>query len=431
MLKKLLLGSILGFMFIHMAFNEFKIIDIPPLKGYIYKPEKVELNDRSWFSGEYQLHQEDYMTSMFGFRSLYVRFHNQLGFLLFKKVYANGVVLGKENYLYEQKYIDSYKGKDFLGLDSIDLKVKQMKLVSDGLAKVGKQLVIVFAPSKASFYPEFIPDSFKKINDSTNYKFFSKGVKAAGLNVIDFNKWFIENKYRSKYPLYPKYANHWSNYGAVLAADSLINYIQYLRNIDLPNISYDTVDMKQPFGIDYDIADGMNLFVRFKSVNMAYPRIHFENDEKKIRPAVLVIGDSFYWNMYGFGISKSFKDDHFWYYNEQVYPETAKEELLTSDIDITNEIEKHDVFIVMATESNLSSIGWGFFENLQNFFTGSWEVRVNALNLSKKLKQMKKDIQTDNAWMEQIRQKATARNISVDSMLTIDAQWLMENQAKK
>ncbi len=423
--KKILLGMTFVIMFIHVIYNDFNFIKIPPLKGYVYVPEKPLLNDSTWFSGEYQLHQEDYVNSNFGFRSLYVRLNNQMDFCFFKKVNANGVVLGKENYLYEEKYIQTYRGQDFMGLDSIDLLVTQIKFVSECLAKRGKQLMIIFAPSKASFYPEYIPDSYPKINDSTNYKFLSSAIKQTSLNVIDFNKWFVDNKYKSKYPLYPKYANHWSNYGAVLAADSIINYIQHLRNIDMPNLIYDKIDMKQPFGIDYDIADGMNLITRLKSVDMAYPRISTEDARNKIKPNVLVVSDSFYWGMYYFGIANSFSNEHFWYYNEQVYPESNKYSLLVDELDIEKEINAHDVFIVMATEHTLSTIGWGFLENMENYFS-SKPKKIKVLTPAEQLLEKKNAIMGDKKWMEQITQKASDRNISVDSMVTIDAVWLLE-----
>lgn len=423
--KKLLLAITFVIMFIHMIYNNFNFIKIPTLKGDVRIPEKPIFNNSNWFSGDYQIKQEEYMNCMFGFRSLYVRLNNQIDFSFFKKINANGVVLGKENYLYEEKYIQAYYGQDFMGLDSINHILEQLKFVSDRLAKRGKQLIVIFAPSKASFYPEYIPDTFSKVNDSTNYKFLSSAAIQASLNVIDFNKWFIKNKNRSRYPLYPKYANHWSNYGAVLAADSIINYIQYLKNMDMPNLIYNKVDMKQPFGIDYDIANGMNLLLKFKSSDMAYARISTETSKNKNRPAVLVVSDSFYWDMYYFGISKSFKNDHFWYYNAEVYPESHKNKTLVKNLNLAEQIDKHDVFIVMATESSLPKIGWGFFERMEDFFNGK-QKNEKPLTASEKLQETKQAIMGDKNWMEQIKQKALKRNVTVDSMLTIDAIWLLE-----
>ena len=421
-LKKVLVVMTFVIMFIHLVYNNFNFIKIPALKGYTSVPEKPVLNDSTWFSGEYQLKQETYLNSMFGFRSLYVRLNNQIGFSLFEKIHSHDVVLGKENYLFEERYINSYYGKDFMGLDSVEHILNQLSFISTELSRMGKQLIVIFAANKASYYPEFIPEQYHKTNDSTNYKFLSAGVKDRKLNAIDFDKWFVENKLRAKYPLYPKYGTHWSNYGAVLAADSIINHIQTLRNIDMPNLVYDKVDLKQPIYTDYDIADGMNLLLRLKSFEMAYPKISTEMDNNKTKPSVLVISDSFYWDMFYFGISKSFKNDHFWYYNKQVYPESSKKELLVKDLDLGKEINKHDVFIVMASSSNLNGFGWGFFDKMETFFKNK--------NVSK-IYEIKQWIKGDNNWMKQIGQKAKVRNISVDSMLTTDALWLLEQSKTK
>ncbi|MBL7910709.1 MAG: hypothetical protein JNJ41_06630 [Bacteroidia bacterium] len=408
-------------MFIHMVYNNFNFIRIPSLKGYIANPEKPLLNDSNWFSGHYQVNQENYLNSNFGFRSLYVRLNNQIDFSVFNKIHSQDVVLGKDNYLFEERYINSYCGKDFMGADSVEHILDQLAFISSEFKKRGKHLIIVFAANKASYYPEFIPEHYHKINDSTNYKFLSTGIKNKALNAIDFDKWFVENRSRAKYPLYPKYGTHWSNYGAVLAADSIINYIQALTSSDLPNLIYDKIDLKQPIYTDYDIADGMNLLFRLKSFEMAYPKISTENAEGKTRPRVLVISDSFYWDMFYFGISKSFKDDHFWYYNKQVYPESNKKSVMVKELDLEKEIEKHDVFVVMATSSNLNGFGWGFFDNVEILFKSK-----NA----DQIREIRQSIKGDNNWMEQIEQKAKARGISADSMLTTDALWLMQ-QSKK
>jgi hypothetical protein len=409
-----------------MVFNEFNFVKLPPLKGYLYIPEPPVFNDSTWFSGSYQERQEDFSTTFFGLRSLYVRLNNQLDFTVFKKVNANGVVLGKENYLYESKYINSYQGKDFMGLDSVKLLVDQMKFVSDGFSKLGKQLIIIFAAGKASYYPEFIPPTNSKINDSTNYKFLSSAAKQTNLNVIDFNKWFMDNKYKSKYPLYPQYGIHWSVYGSCIAADSIIKKIEYLRHIDMPNLIYNDVEIKKPIYLDYDAADALNLMVRLKSFKMAYPKINTEIRLNKKKPRVLVISDSFYWGMFNFGISNSFRNDHFWYYNEEVYSKSSVKTALVKNLNLIKEINDHDVFIIMATEATLPQIGWGFLENVSKVLKAGSIQRKEKPVLKADLDAMRLTIKADKNWMNQIKQKALVNMISVDSMITTDAIWQLQ-----
>ncbi len=347
---------------------KLKLFEIKPLNGYIEYPPEVEFSFSDWFSSKYQEEKEAHLNARFGFRSTCIRLQNQIAYSLFNKVNANGVIFGKENYFYEECYLLAYNGCDFLGQDSINKTLSRLKFVSDTLKKLNKQLIIVFAAGKASFYPEYIPDKYVKTNvTNTNYKAFSNGAKQLGLNTIDFNAWFMKNKSTSKYPLYPKHGIHWSNYGMALVADSIIKTIELLRGINMPTISFNEVEIKKPHGDDTDIGDGLNLLFELTSFDMAYPKL-FVKEDGKDKPNVLVISDSFYWGMYNFGISNCFNSPHFWYYNQQVYPESATKELLTSSLNTGEEILKNDVIIIMATEATLKNIGWGFIEKAERHF---------------------------------------------------------------
>jgi hypothetical protein len=138
----------------------------------------------------------------------------------------------------------------------------------------------------------------------------------------------------------------------------------------MPNVTYDEVVIQKANDEDNDIGEGMNLLFALNGTNMAYPKVII-NSEGKEKPNVLVISDSFYWGIYNFGISNCFGNSHFWYYNKQVYPESAIQELLTDNLIIGDEILKNDVIIIMATEATLKNIGWGFIEKAECHFKGN------------------------------------------------------------
>ena len=148
-----------------------------------------------------------------------------------------------------------------------------------------------------------------------------------------------------------------------IAADSIIRYIEKIRNIDLPNLYWTKVDLAEAKESDYDIADGLNIKFKLRSFKMGYPRIQFESESGKTKPSVLVISDSYYWGMYGFGITKAFSNSHFWYYNKQIYPESFEKTVETTGINLKDEIARYDVIIIMATEATLPKLGWGFIES--------------------------------------------------------------------
>jgi len=409
--------------FIQSKIHFFKKME---LKGDITLAEAIPFSWHSWFSGDYQAAMDKHLNDNFGFRNLCVRINNQLEYSLFNKANAKDIVFGKENYLFEGSYIRAYYGTDFIGEDRIRDRAMKMKFIQDTLAKLNKTLIIIFAPSKAAFYPEYIPDSCIKTKAKTNYDTYIREVKNLGINHIDFNRYFLENKYRSRYPLYPQYGVHWSFYGTCLATDSLIRYIEYKRDIKMPHIYWNQVDVKNNYAFsDYDIADGMNLLFKFRNKKLAYPRVEFESAAGKVKPSVLVVADSHYWGMFNLGISNVFSENTFWYYNRQVYSE--KEHGFASPGQYNNKdvIKNHEVFIIMATQSTLNDMGWGFVDNLYNYFKGA---QGTIPHFNEKVTAKKSYIRTDARWMEDISKKALAKHISIDSMISLDAIWVVENE---
>jgi hypothetical protein len=429
--RRFLFISLLFLLIVPGIQNVFPFIELAPLKGAISQPEKKSFTLKEWLSGDYQIAEEKYINETFGFRSLFVRIDNQIAFSLFKRAKANGVIIGENNYLFEENYIKAYNGTDFIGTDSISLRMQKLKFISDTLAKLNKNIIIVFAAGKGSYYPEYFPKKMKMKPGKTNYEYYTKSAKDLGINYIDFNKYFVDNKHKSKYPLYPQYGIHWSNYGMCIAADSIIRYIEKIRNIDLPNLYWTQVDLAEAKESDYDIADGLNIKFKLRSFKMGYPRIQFESESGKTKPSVLVISDSFYWGMYGFGITKAFANNHFWYYNKQIYPESFEKPVETSQISLKDEIARHDVIIIMATEATLPKLGWGFIETLSDFFKGIKPTSKNDAEFQEKLNILRNNIKTDKNWMEKIAEKAANRKISVDSMLTLDAIYLIQQEEKK
>jgi len=275
--------------------DELHLVELTPLHGALNSTEKCSFSIQKWISGEYQEKQEQYINENFGFRNLFIRINNQIAFSLFNKAKANGVIIGKNNYLFEEAYIKAYYGTDYIGTDSILKRIQKLKYIQDTLQKLHKDLIIVFTAGKGSYYPEYFPNNMKSKRSITNLQKHVELAKKYSLNYIDFNSYFVENKYKSKFPLYPKYGIHWSNYGMCIAADSMIHYIEHKRKIAMPHIYWDKVDIDDPKETDYDIADGMNLKFKLKSFKMGYPQIKYESDSLKVKPSVLVISDSFYW----------------------------------------------------------------------------------------------------------------------------------------
>ncbi len=190
----------------------------------------------------------------------------------------------------------------------------------DTLALLGKDLLVVIAPGKVTFYPEYIPDHLKGVISTTNYEAFVHLVKEDQFQLIDFNAWFVNQKTKSEYSLYPKTGIHWSRYAMDLVIDSLLSYIENKRNIDIPDyIIGQPVLSEKLIDPNRDLEDDMNLLFDIPNQPMAYSDVSYDEVGKE-NPTSIVISDSFFWGLYRKGLRKlAFNNEEFWFYNREIY----------------------------------------------------------------------------------------------------------------
>ncbi len=372
-IKRILFIGMMVLLFIPMFQHVTKIVHEKPLNGAFQIIENPSFNFSNWFDGVYQTEQQDYLNQNFGFRSFFVRTYNQMQYSLFNSPRANGVVLGNDGYLYEENYIKAHLGRDFIGEEKIIEKIEKLNKITDTLSKKGIDLVIVFAPGKGSFYPEFIPESYNpKHRTTTNYEVYRKHILQSKNRFLDFNDWFRKMKTSSPHPLFPKTGIHWSKYGEVLAADSIIKYINTIqKDKKIPELSIGEVEASNSVrDTDDDIEKGMNLLFNIKDLTMGYPQ--FQVPIKKNNPKVLTIADSYYWGMFNWGLSRdAFNEGQFWFYNVQIYPDSYEAPVNVADINMIEEVEKNDVVILMSTDANLYKFAFGFIDQIYEAYFGS------------------------------------------------------------
>jgi hypothetical protein len=282
----------------------------------------------------------------------------------------------------------------------------------------------VIAPSKPRIYPEFLPDSVgPEPAEHTNYAFFSKHFKERGISYIDFNPIYAAKKSTSEYLLYPQLGVHWSRLEAVRAADTIINYLAQRSSTDLPRIKITSVTPKDTLeNPDNDIINSMNLLWYPKFKKMAYPEIEID-DKKKQKRNIIVIADSYWWDIYLRDIpKKAFEYNEFWYYNKELWGNNYLGKTDPKKIDIKRHLLQSDYIVVLCTESNLSRLGFGFFGQAMA------AMRRPISPTAEELNDIRTVIRNEKAWFQQIRQKATERKLSVDSMLTLDALWYFQRK---
>ena len=432
-LKKVLMACILLIWFAPIVQQLYPLVELKKLEGWVTYAPDDSISVQKWFDGTYTPNKENYIKEAFGFRNFFVRVKNQLFFSALNVPAAKGVVIGKDGMLYEEKYIESYVGADFIGKDALRTNLKKLKFVSDTLKKLNVDLIVLLAPGKATYYPEYIPDMYFKNGDTvnTNYKWAVKIAKEEGLNFIDYNALFKSLKTSTKFPLYPKGGIHWSFYGAHYAFDTLTKYIESVKHKSLKHFTYNKITWSDNLREqDGDIAGALNILFEPKHFKMPYPTIEYVDTANKYKPNVITISDSYWTNIYTSWLPKNiFNAPEYWYFYSQNWDSPGAEDPLLYNL--KEKIESNDVILVMATEPHIANLGFGFIEDAYNLYTQGEEANKNR-EATLKLYRAKRLIKTDKKLMFEIGEKAKQRHITCEAMLDIQAAtWFTVNGEQK
>jgi hypothetical protein len=377
--KRALLVALLLLLLLPAVQAKFKVVHVAPLGGYdaTATPRRHPVLDWAGLKANtYQFSLESYLESGLGFREWFIRLRNQVSYSIFRVARANHVVIGRDRVLYEDQPIHAYLGDDFVGKDVVQQRVQRFRVVQDTLAKRGKLLVFVAAPSKASYMPEYLPDSYRNRwpSHSTNYQAYAEAMRAAGVNFLDLSRAFRQWKDTTSYPLFPRGGIHWSLYGAALAGDTLLRYLEHQYHHDLRDYHVARGDVtRRPRDNDSDILKAMNLLWQPPAYLMAYPKVTFRPLKPgQQRPNLLLIGDSFNWLLIDPFIKEAFdsKRTRFWYYNSEVaWPEDRPEGHVVSALNRKQQYLSRDIIIVLFTEYNMTNLDGGFSDDAYTLFT--------------------------------------------------------------
>jgi len=411
--------------------------NVKPLRGAYEIKNDTAFTWGAWFSERYQIRKNDHLNQNFGFRNYYVRLNNQIDLTLFNKINAEHVVMGKAGVFFEDDYIKAYLGKNFVGKEKLEALANKLKQAQLLLKSNGIQLEILFLPGKASFYPEYIPERYGKKKRISNYEHLSQYARKIQLEFIDYNAWFKKLKPKTAYDLYPTGGIHWSNYGALIAFDSLRKHIEgntvhALREFKITRVNFSET-LVDP---DNDIADALNLLRDIKPLSMPYAEYQWIEKPLASKPPVLFVGDSYFWNWYYQGlVNNFFENARFWYYNQTIFPDTLPEREVQK-LPFKETVMSNKVVVLMATESNIHDIGWGFADKVLAHFTpgenmkNTDPVALAGLEARKKIyvRYFMEEIKKTPEWMNKVRIKAQEKNIPRDAMLVLDAEYLYDTE---
>ncbi len=312
-----------------------------------------------------------------------------------------------------------------------------------------------------------------------------------GINHIDINEWFNNIKDTVSYPLFTQSGTHWSNIASVYATDSILRYMQSFSEKPIPQIHIGEMYKDKVRKPDNDLERLYNLCIPFKTEPYYYADVYAIADKNSYKPSFILIGDSFFWNLtYNIPLDSIFSSYRYWYYNSTIYFDDNYRK--TKDVDIVEQLLSTDFIILAYNPVQIYDLDRGFIskalielcyneeqvndvlDNIKNAMRETPEWFKNLKNKAEKkgvsiedvmdndaqyllyqnpenyfpelnqdipesrnikieshtnpIEKIKEKMRNNPDWMESIREKAEQRGISLDSMMTNDAIWILRRK---
>ena len=354
----------------------FLVLSLPAMQGYFsffesagltgdfYDAKNPDFTWQAWWNGTYQSAKSNYLHDSTGCRSDLVRFNNQLDYSLFGLAHGYGVVAGRGGMVYQEVYLDEFKGINApLTPAAARLALLRVKKLQDTLSTLGKTFVFVFAPSKAWYYSNSLPERYRHLTPKyTDYQNFKQQCAVLGIHTIDFNGWFLAARDTTKELLFSKLGVHWTVYGAAHAADSLVKYIEKVGNIQMPEIQWTGVEHTHAAReTDDDIGKLRNLIFQTPVENYAYPTYTWSTGPDKEKPKTIYVGDSFGWTWMHRGlIETAGTNSEYWFYFRQMWTTDAlagrASVVPVQDYDWKKSLKEADCIVMLLTPPNFQCI---------------------------------------------------------------------------
>lgn len=430
-MKRFLFILFIILMFTPMIFQFFGYKN-GKLGGYYVKIEKPEISFMVFNSLEFQNKLEKYVKQQIAFADFFIKFSNQIRYTFLKSSNVNNVIIGKDNYLYYDYYINSYLGRDSVPQDTISLVVKELTQVRDSLKAKGVDLIIMIAPGKGSFYPEYFPEFYSRLKPKiTNYEKYSKEFYKHNINYLDFYAWLISLKGKTPYRLFSNTGVHWGQYACYLAIDSLTSYLDEKYRINLPRLKISNIkESTKMLRSDDDAEKLINVIQNIPDYPMS--NIEFKVDSTgNDKLSVLSIGDSYFYGLSDLGLNRLvFYESEFWFYFDEVDKPNNKEGIkyVIEYDNIKEEIEKHNVLLIVMTEGTLSTSPTSFFRELYYQYCKKPDYNKEFKRYVRKYAIA---IKNNKQWLKDIELKAKKNGITLEEAIDIDAKYMAKEYLKK
>lgn len=230
------------------------------LTGETISTEKPVASINAILTGEFQSQTENYFDENYPLKDIGILTKNTLLLNFFNISPNEYIVVGKNENLFEQAYIDDYcltNGIYFgeTNRETIERNVQDLLYIQDQLKKADRDCYVLITPSKATFYPEDIPLRYTlnmpPQEELSNYDVLIETLKKYKINYYDSVQYFKKNSIPIS--IFPKTGTHWRIAAADYAFGDFFEIFNETSINKLPNYS-----IGEPLKQDISVADAVD-----------------------------------------------------------------------------------------------------------------------------------------------------------------------------
>lgn len=425
---KILCLVTLAALFLMMAQGQWHIIPMRSLKGASTMPDFPRPYRNTVMDGSWQAQMDKYAKYNFGFREPAIRLYNQYVWSCYHKTLNQGIIPGKDNYLYERYFVeDHYESRMYKYtnnpqelLDKFDLEARRLAKLQALLRERGTTLFVAILPGKDYLYPEYLPpqDTMTRTPGPRAYPEYLRLFEQYGINYVNVLDWFLGIKDTVSYDLMTPLGTHWSNIAATYAFDSIMRYMQGLGGATIGGVQLGkpyTDKVREP---DNDLGQLLNLMVTPRQQPCRYVDVRCSGVQPLSKPGLIVLGDSFFWNIhYSFPLDSLFRYTYYWFYFNTIYFDPDHDN--TSQVDLREAITDADYVMLSYCSGQLYDLG--------NEFIG--RALVELCCTDEEIEAIRDDlcatIRADDRWLGYVSRKAEQEGITLDQAILNDANYLI------
>lgn len=420
-----------------MVQSFFPVVKLKPLNGFTKEAKLLPLNWKNYRDGSYQEHLTQYAKQHTGFREFFIRNYNQLSYSCFDKITNNAIVKGENSELYLIDYVDEATGKHLkrdygtveMAKADAEKNVEATLAFIDTLHHHGIDFLFVFCPSKPAVYPEYMPRTYRnQIADFQLEEYYIQLFKERNIPHIDFYHYFQDLKDTFPYPLYAKPGTHWAESTTPYVCDSILRKIEEVTGRAMPSVTIDDLNLTTDYTPqDGELESNLNLLFPLPKPALPKPVFHLDDTIGKVRPNLLVVGDSYFTQLKRSPFAKAFNEIDFWMYNKTMYSTRPYYDgrQMNMVFDANEILEEADLVVAMVTSIHQSPYLFNFIPFAEELLLKHGNSDAEALAI------IIENIKSNPEWYQQVAKQAEQRGITVEENLRNNAEYVLETNKQK